>query len=572
MKSLFCLSIVIALVTPSSADIVRRTGGVKKILPGNQITVSGNGAGVVTVGVAGGISVSTSTLGTSIATNSAVLADLLSDISTNTTRSLFDAFTSTAQDQITNALNSNATAQTYAEGTRNAISTTTTLILVALNSNATAQTYAEGTRNAISTTTTELQTRSVPIRISDEGTSITNAVTAIDCVGGGVACTASGSTVTLTIAGSSGGGGGINPFSIVIGTFGSVAGSVDIASSNVNGLNDALARCGAMGLLETSTAVCTILYKSGTYIMAGATTPAKVKVWAVPDSSTVWKPSANNTSIVDVYGTLDGIDFDWDGKAYVGRGVVLHSSGSVRNFVSYNAASADAGSSNLMSLFYLYNTVGATLQGDMRDMAARFVQLGTKPAGIVTAENSRDSHIILKTSNISYAATNRGFIVIQASTNTFIEDSEFRSAGGNFVLIEGGNNGCGMVRSKMWVDAGIDGDGLVEVGLVTNSPVVFGSSTRTVISDNTFYTTQTGKIINAEINGSNGGLISGTLIKGNVVVNNSGGAVTFLTTVAGQSGTVAMGNKVDNGVTFVSDGGNGTKTASLGNFVYNVEQ
>ena len=52
----------------------------------------------------------------------------------------------------------------------------------------------------LSTTTTELQTRSVPIRFSDEGTNLANATT-VDCVGAGVSCTASGSTVTMTVAG-----------------------------------------------------------------------------------------------------------------------------------------------------------------------------------------------------------------------------------------------------------------------------------------------------------------------------------------------------------------------------------
>ena len=49
--------------------------------------------------------------------------------------------------------------------------------------------------------------------------------------------------------------------------------------------------------------------------------------------------------------------------------------------------------------------------------------------------------------------------------------------------------------------------------------------------------------------------------------------MTFFTAgSAGVNETVLVGNKVDGNITFISDSGSGTKSASLANFKGNVEQ
>lgn len=430
------------------------------------------------------------------------------------------------------------------------------------------------TFSSLTTLSNSTSTLGVPQVWSDEGTALTGgAVRRVDCVGANIACAQSNSTVTVTITGG-GGGASVREFTIVVGTLGAISGTVDIASNNTNGLHEALRQCGSMGLITPSSVTCSVFYRSGLYTITDTTIPAGVRVWAVPKSSTVWALGANSIGFVTVYGEVDGIDFDWAGVAYAGKGITISSAGRVTNFESRGSQAMET-TSQTTSLFRITNTTGAYVQGTFKNIKApSLANSGSRTDAPITVENSKNTVITIKTVSVDYSVGGAaGVIFIAKSSNTFFQDCEFYDAGGVFMNIEGGNDTVGVTRSKFFISAGaIPTQGIIELYTSINSPALYGVSTMTVIADNYFDTKLAGAMIGID-NNTNATKFSETWIKNNVVRNRSGGTVTFASLInAGSNGTVLTGNKVDAATTFISDSGVATTYLSQGNFVGQKEQ
>lgn len=221
MKRSIWFALIVALTTSAShAEIVRRNQGVQKILPGNQITVSGNGVGVVTVGVDGAIALDTASLKNEINLVRVATGAFASVIAVDTTT------LNTRINQVgidTGTFKAAVAVDTGTIKSVLSVDSTTLLSMITFTNNATStnSVFNDNQSIALSTTTAELQNRSVPVRFSNEGSNLGN-VTAVDCVGAGVDCTNSGSTVTITVTATGGGGVTNSTFPYTMGSGGDV--------------------------------------------------------------------------------------------------------------------------------------------------------------------------------------------------------------------------------------------------------------------------------------------------------------------------------------------------------------
>ena len=298
MKRALLLSFIVALTTSAHAEIVRRNIGVKQILPGNQTTVSGNGTGVVTVAfdgtVDGAVAVDTTTLKTRIDQVGIDTGTLQSAVAVATGgfKTDYAQYTSTSDAQQTKFQNFNSTSDTHQDAALNFLSTAGVNVQALNNFNSTSSTHQDTIANFsstnstlndnqnlwISTTTTEFKDRAVPTRWSNEGANLANA-TAVDCVGSGVACTASGSTVTMTVGVTVSTGGNVLRLSPSEST-GPIS-SADIFDTF--GATNAINAVGAFGLLGGgSTVQASIITAPGVFKTFNTTIPVDINFGGEP--------------------------------------------------------------------------------------------------------------------------------------------------------------------------------------------------------------------------------------------------------------------------------------------------
>src|SRR3990167_6624980 len=158
----------------------------------------------------------------------------------------------------------------------------------------------------------------------DQGTALTGGnVTSVDCVGKGVDCTQSGSSVPVTITASI-----TKTYELVVGTPGAIG--VDAYVSSLETWNSILSSVGARGLIFQTTVYASIFMKNGVYQIQGATIPQNVTV--ICGSSVVWKATNGAQGIARIYGKVNGMKFDLGGIAFKSRMVWVSSFARLSNW------------------------------------------------------------------------------------------------------------------------------------------------------------------------------------------------------------------------------------------------
>lgn len=396
-----------------------------------------------------------------------------------------------------------------------------------------------------------------PISIFDEGT-FQGDVSSFNCTGDNVACTVTGGTATINVTG----GTAINPFTIVIGTLGAIAGTVDIASNNVDGLNEALRRLGAAGLTVSSTAQGKIIYKSGNYTYVGATIPIGIELDTL-GSSVVFNLTSVGNRMFAIHGTVRNVSFDYSGLAFNTDIVVVSTGGRLLDCKFYGTKNQLTGTINSRIL-------SIQLANNFRVERNQFLDVQPIP-GVAAVGDSGNFRI----ENSSYGFFNKNLIDsggtsnlaantfrITESSQIFFQENEIKTAGTQLNVVNGRNlyfernifiSTISPPANAMFI-LGISGVSTETLRMAGNRWIVGGGFTDR-------------HIINVP---SGGGItVDGLEIDGNTVVNQSTVALRFVNIGnAAVKRAVLKNNFLVGGFTDLgADSGDTTQRLGLQNFI-----
>ena len=403
----------------------------------------------------------------------------------------------------------------------------------------------------------------------DEGTALTGGnVTSVDCVGKGVDCTQSGSSVTVTITASI-----TKTYELVVGTPGAIG--VDAYVSSLETWNSILSSVGARGLIFQTTVYASIFMKNGVYQIQGATIPQNVTV--ICGSSVVWKATNGAQGIARIYGKVNGMKFDLGGIAFKSRMVWVSSFARLSNWEIMGSEGMIGGAPALRAALFIDGVDIIIEDGVNRYLRAiyglaYYGDLGNtfiyKSTGVIYRRNYHYGVTPQDTQS-----TNFGF---WGSTHIDFIDNVFEDVNQNGFAFNSGNAGINFSRNRITIknSNGAPDHGLFVFsvsgnnGIICSTPTVFNNNEVIVnagAATNIFYS---GALIASE-------QVRGLVIRNNVVRTLTANGFTFATLNTGNQNTILQGNHTfGNGVatTFISDSGVGTKYTGLGNFKDHVEQ
>ena len=370
---------------------------------------------------------------------------------------------------------------------------------------------------------------------------------------------------TNTLAGRNG---GRKIYSVVVGSASSVSDQSDIQSDNTAGISQALAMLGAMGLTESTTAQGVIYYRAGNYSIDGATIPKGIKVLAIAGSSVTWMNNSIDTTMLTVYGKVDGVTFNFNGNLHISQKIVMKSNSSVTNFKTIGGNNFVDGA--YTSQFSIVNASNVFLQGELSDPRA----IAGRGTG-VSVIFSTNCVLTLSVTSATYAA-NGAVIYLSGTRNVILKDCDISYASGNVIYVDATNNGVVIDRLRLiavptTVNCG-SGGCLSFAASDDGSIYSTGQSSMCVVKNSIFINDSSANNVMVGIQQTTSNT-SNTLFDGNILYSQQSGNPTFFSIGSTIPKTLLIGNKAFGVLTFIVDNGAGTQfTASYLNFSNNVLQ
>jgi len=229
-------------------------------------------------------------------------------------------------------------------------------------------------------------------------------------------------------------------YQVIIGTIEANPGFQDYADSTRMGISSGLFALGANGLIY-STACGTMLYRPGVYYISNATIPECTRMVAIDPSSTVIIPGDLNSTIMTVYGELNGFTIDYGSAAYKAQGVIVRGSGKVLGCKSVKSAMSVINAGNTYSIWRMENATGAVLDVDMYDVRYKGLQTGNLESAALTVFSSSDSVVSFRQWNSHVVGAGSGGAIFGGNTNVTCKDCQFNAAGQSALWIDSGNRG-----------------------------------------------------------------------------------------------------------------------------------
>ena len=385
-----------------------------------------------------------------------------------------------------------------------------------------------------------------------------------------------GDTVTLTMldtTGSGAGGTSTGPFrtwDVTVGTLG--AANVDIASNTTEGYVAALRQCG-LGRNST-TGYCRIFYNPGVYSeMYGATIPANVQVYAIPNSSTVWNMSLTTVNVATVYGDISGVTVDVSSLAFTdaifdfktggslgknGQTRILNCQAKGLTAVAYFAPAILRinNSSNNYVNAYIDKWIGAAAQTLSGDRAPIMVYQSTN---VVLKLETDNAEII--------GGQDNHMVGIAKSNNVKIQDGHFKKHSGMMTVVADSKNW--MFLNNIY-EPNAGGTGGSTLGLIhTGGDTV--TSTGAAIVGNTFVLTSDVASTCIYL-GASGNAVKNVIVDGNKAVTNPSNLPSWQFITIDGFKTILQNNSASGVGTFITDTGIQTLFTNRQNTFNGIEQ
>ena len=426
----------------------------------------------------------------------------------------------------------------------------------------------------VATDTTTITTRlnNGAVGANDEGTFKGNS-TMFDFVGAGVVASQVGGTTTVTIAG---GGQSRTDWDLYVGTPGTP--NVDTTIENTAQWDLTLASFSMRGLSLSATAQLRVFFKSGTYVMTGATIPAGCYVMG--GSSVVWKANSTVNSIVMIYGVMDNIKFDGGGLDVAGRIIGISGRGKLTNYEIYGVSGLTAIGPQRCALGVVDATGYEISYGKIADLKSLTGVAYVGDNAGFKVERSSNGIVMFNRWKFSPSSGNGGAgMSFFFSSGLDFHNNELVDVDQSGFAI---NEGC----TTLWfhdntIKRGYRGDG-------NNTGVwIFASSgwttatvsTGVVISNNYISyenTTQATAFVVFFNNSAAAKFADGVIVKGNIVFSpagGGGGGDVFIRTIANSRAILVQDNTVRGLVGFITDtGAPNLVYQSVGNIFGIVEQ
>jgi len=438
----------------------------------------------------------------------------------------------------------------------------------------TAEVRLEGFQTFRSTAETRLDdirtATTTPISVFDEGT-FQGEISSFNFTGAGVSASVTGGTATITIT-----GGGINPYIIVIGTLGAIAANVDIASNNVDGLNEALRRLGAGGLTASSTAgMRTIIYRDGVYNMSNSTIPSGITLSAVGSSSVFTTGTSATNQMFKVWGTLEGFIIDYGDKTFENWIVQICTGGIIRKNIFRNTKNQlNSGSfavrENAKVLIATDTANNFRIEGntfeELRPIDGLLFAGDLQAVRIVNSSSGYFNNNIV---NQSFTNEAGNIFSIENSTKIYVTGNRFE-CGGRLLNLTKFNRDIFIENNEFFLISGGDANGYLNIGNGVSNQNTLSTGTIS-IKDNKFITTftESGEPIILVRNLNN----TGTIIDGNLLSSRIVTGWKFID-IDGTNviDAIVTNNKAFGTNTFIEDSGTTTKQTGNDNFSEGDEQ
>lgn len=354
----------------------------------------------------------------------------------------------------------------------------------------------------------------------------------------------------------------ITPYRIVVG--GLTDTNANISSNNVNGLNAALALCGASGLTDSTTASCVITYRPGLYNLEGATIPAGVTLYSVPGSSINYAHGASASNVIfTVYGKIINGKIDMNNQKLNRPVLEMKNSGQVTDMEIKNTYDRQ----NSVNLVLVNGSSDTKMNLILSNYLSTTSLTGTSSGSTIFYNNSSYSDLTLDTfdSQINTSGSNSNLAILVGavnSNNIRLRNSKVRDSA-TIWAIEGGSHNV-MENNVVYVSSNISTDQIIDISL-GNSTTSYGH----IVRNN--------KIV--AINGSGASIGSvlrnvqannGVIIDSNYISVPTSGACFKIDT--GAINTIIKNNDVQQSNSFLNDSGTNTQSANLQNYFKNIQQ